>query len=170
MCMTHFILLIYLIFSSNLSYSDDNNQLQISKPPINIEPFNLISENGVKETLSSSNNKVIILNFWATWCPPCIKEIPELQKLKKEFGSDVEVFFISVDSNFKESVPKFLKKNKLLDLKVFNDEKLVVTKKFGVKIMPTTIIINRSFKETYRVIGYVDWESKVYKSLIKDLL
>ena len=99
MYMIRFILLIYLIFSSNLSYSDDNNQLQISKPPINIEPFELITKNGEKQTLLNTD-KVIILNFWATWCPPCIKEIPELQKLKKEFGTSVEVFFISVDFEF----------------------------------------------------------------------
>ena len=169
MYMIRFILLIYLFFSSNLSYSDDNNQLQISKPPINIEPFELITKNGVKETLLNTD-RVIILNFWATWCPPCIKEIPELQKLKKEFDKTVEVFFISVDFNFKESVPKFLKKNKFSDLKVFNDENLALSKKFGVKIMPTTIIINKSFKEAYRIIGYVDWQSKKYKTLIKDLL
>ena len=49
MYMIRFILLIYLFFSSNLSYSDDNNQLQISKPPINIEPFELITKNGEKQ-------------------------------------------------------------------------------------------------------------------------
>ena len=66
-----------------------------------------------------TNEKVILLNFWATWCPPCIKEIPALQKLKKEFGSGLEIFFISVDSNFEKVVPKFLKKNKFLTLDFF---------------------------------------------------
>ena len=79
-------------------------------------------------------------------------------------------FFISVDSNFKESVPKFLKKNNFSNLKVYNDEKLDISKKFNVKIMPTTIIINKNFEEQSRVIGYVDWQSEKYKSLIKDLL
>ena len=77
------ILFIFLIISSNLSYSDDNNQLHISKPPINIEPFSLITEKGNKENFSKENNKIILINFWATWCPPCIKEIPDLQKIKK---------------------------------------------------------------------------------------
>ena len=80
------------------------------------------------------------------------------------------MFFISVDSNFKESVPKFLKKNNFSNLKVYNDEKLDISKKFNVKIMPTTIIINKNFEEQSRVIGYVDWQSEKYKSLIKDLL
>ena len=91
--MIRLLLLLYLITSSNLSYSDDNNQLQISKQPINIEPFKLIKENGVNEIISKTNGKIILLNFWATWCTPCIKEIPDLQKLKKEFNAKVDVFY-----------------------------------------------------------------------------
>ena len=90
--MIRLLLLLYLITSSNLSYSDDNNQLQISKQPINIEPFKLIKENGVNEIISKTNGKIILLKFWATWCTPCIKEIPDLQKLKKEFNAKVDVF------------------------------------------------------------------------------
>ena len=109
--MVRLTLFLFTIIFSNLSYSDDNNQLQINKPPVSIEPFTLITENGIEENFFNTNEKVILLNFWATWCPPCIKEIPDLQKLKKEFGSGLEVFFISVDSNFEKVVPKFLKKN-----------------------------------------------------------
>ena len=90
--MVRLTLFLFLTIFSNLSYSDDNNQLQISKPPINIEPFTLKKKNGDEEKVFNTNDKVILLNFWATWCPPCIKEIPDLQKLKKEFGSKLEVF------------------------------------------------------------------------------
>ena len=168
--MVRLTLFLFTIIFSNLSYSDDNNQLQINKPPVSIEPFTLITENGIEENFFNTNKKVILLNFWATWCPPCIKEIPDLQKLKKEFGSELEVFFISVDSNFEKVVPKFLKKNKFSKLKVFNDQKLTISNKLKIKIMPTTIIINKEFKEIYRVVGYVDWQSQKYKSLIKNLL
>ena len=168
--MLRLIILIFLITSSNLSYSDDNNQLKISKPPIKIEPFTLLTENDEQVNISNTDGKIILLNFWATWCPPCIKEIPDLQKLKKDFGTNVEVFFISVDSNFSEIVPKFLKKNNFSDLNIFNDQKLIISKKFNVKTMPTTIIINKSFEEKYRVIGYVDWKDEKYKTLIKKLL
>ena len=168
--MVRLTLFLFTIIFSNLSYSDDNNQLQINKPPVSIEPFTLITENGIEENFFNTNEKVILLNFWATWCPPCIKEIPDLQKLKKEFGSGLEVLFISVDSNFEKVVPKFLKKNKFSKLKVFNDQKLTISNKLKIKIMPTTIIINKEFKEIYRVLGYVDWQSQKYKSLIKNLL
>ena len=162
MYMIRFILLIYLIFSSNLSYSDDNNQLQISKPPINIEPFELITKNGEKETLLNTD-KVIILNFWATWCPPVLKKFLNYKNLKRNLARALKFFLYQLISNFEESVPKFLKKNKFSDIKVFNDENLALSKKFGVKIMPTTIIINKNFEEAYRIIGYVDWQSKKYK-------
>ena len=63
-----------------------------------------------------------------------------------------------------------LKKNKLLNLRVFNDQKLIISKKFNIKIMPTTVIINKEFKESHRVTGYVDWQNTKYKSLLKSLL
>ena len=63
-----------------------------------------------KKLISNSENKILLLNFWATWCAPCIKEIPELIELKEKFKNNIEVYFISVDFNVKKTVPKFLKK------------------------------------------------------------
>ena len=79
--------------------------------------------------------------------PSLYKRNSDLQKIKKKFGSNIEVLFISVDSNFEEVVPKFLKKNNFSNLRVYNDQKLIVSKKFKVTVMPTTIIINKNFKE-----------------------
>ena len=87
----------------------------------------------------------------ATWCPPCIKEIPDLLELKKKFDNKLDVYFISVDMNVKKSVPKFLKQNNLSDLNFYNDEKLKLSKIFDVSIMPTTIIINKDFKEVSKI-------------------
>ena len=168
--MMRLLLFFLIIIFSNLSYSDDNNQLLINKPAKIVDSFNIEDLNGKKIEVSDSKNKILVLNFWATWCPPCIKEIPDLQKLQSDFQKDVEIFFISVDANFKKTVPKFLKKNKLSGLKVFNDEKLLISKKFNVKIMPTTIIINKNFKESHRVTGYVEWSTQKYRGLIKSLL
>ena len=123
-----------------------------------------------EKTISSSENKILLLNFWATWCAPCIKEIPELIELKKKFKNNVEVYFLAVDSNVKKTVPNFLKKNKLESLLIFNDEKLKVSRKFGVKVMPTTVIINKDFEEVAQVKGYVDWLSSEYVDLIKNFL
>ena len=163
------IFLSFLIFS-NLSYSDNNNQQILIKDPKKVEIFSIKDINDYEKIISSSEKKILLLNFWATWCAPCIKEIPELLELKKKFNNDVEIYFLSVDSNVKKTVPKFLKKNKLEDLKVLNDEKLKISSKFGVKVMPTTVIINKKFEEVAQVKGYVDWSSSKYVDLIKKFL
>ena len=163
------IFLSFLIFS-NLSYSNNNNQQLLIKDPKKVETFSVKDINDHEKIISSSEKKILLLNFWATWCAPCIKEIPELLELKKKFKNDVEIYFLSVDSNVMKTVPKFLKKNKLENLKVLNDEKLKISSKFGVKVMPTTVVINKKFEEVAQVKGYVDWSSSKYIDLIKKFL
>lgn len=163
------IFLIFLFFS-NLSYSDNNNQLLLIKEPKTIDPFLVMDSYGKEKLISKTDGKILLLNFWATWCPPCIKEIPALLKLKQRYKNDLEIFFISVDFNFDKTVPKFLKKNNFEKLNVFNDQKLLISNKFKIKIMPTTIVIDKNFKKVSKVTGYVDWLSKDYLELIEKLL
>ncbi len=164
------IIFLILLFFSNLSYSDNNNQLLLIKEPKKIDPFLILDSNGKEKLISNTDGKIILLNFWATWCPPCIKEIPALLKLKQKYKNDLDIFFISVDFNFDKTVPKFLKKNNFEKLSVFNDEKLLISKKFEVKIMPTTIVVDKSFRKVSKVSGYVDWLSKDYLKFIEKLL
>jgi thiol-disulfide isomerase/thioredoxin len=164
------IIFLSFLFFSNLSYSDNNNQQLLIKDPKKIETFSMKDINDSEKIISSSENKILLLNFWATWCAPCIKEIPELIELKKKFKNNVEVYFLSVDSNVKKTVPKFLRKNKIEGLSILNDEKLKVSNKFKIKVMPTTVVINKNFEEVAQVKGYVDWLSPEYINFIKKLL
>ena len=95
----------------------------------------------------NSDKKLYLLNFWATWCPPCIKEIPELIKLEQKYKKEIDVVFISVDSNPSKVIPKFIKKHKLNNLNLFIDNKLALSQKLGVRRMPTTILINDKLQE-----------------------
>ena len=110
------IVFLSFLFFSNLSYSDNNNQQLLIKDPKKVETFLVKDINDVEKTISNTENKVLLLNFWATWCAPCIKEIPELIELKEKFKNNIEVYFFSVDFNVKKTVPKFLKKNKIENL------------------------------------------------------
>ena len=164
------IIFLSFLFFSNLSYSDNNNQQLLIKDPKKVEIFSIKDINDNEKVISSSENKILLFNFWATWCAPCIKEIPELIELKEKFKNNIEVYFVSVDYNIKKTVPKFLRKNKLENLSIFNDEKLKISNKFGVKVMPTTVIINKNFEEIAQVKGYVDWLSPEYINFIEKLL
>ena len=169
--MKYFIFVIFLIIT-NLSYSYENNQLLLQNPAKKINFFDLETLDGseIKVADKFIKKKLILINFWATWCPPCIKEIPDLIKLGKKFENEIEVIFVSVDANPKKVIPNFLKQNNLEDFQTFIDKKLILTKELGVKVMPTTLIIDGGPYELSRVEGYIDWLNEEILKELKNLL
>ena len=169
--MKYFILIIFLVIS-NLSYSYENNQLLLHNPAKKINFFDLETLDGKKVEVADKlkKKKLILVNFWATWCPPCIKEIPDLLNLKKRFESDIEIIFVSVDANPTKVVPKFLKNNELENFQTYIDKKLSLTKELEVKVMPTTLIITKGPYELSRVEGYIDWLSEELLTELENLL
>ncbi len=156
---------------TNLSHSYANNQLLLHKQAKNIPDIKLNSLNYEDySVLSASKKNLYIVNFWATWCAPCIKEIPDLILLKEKIGEDIEVFFISIDSNPSDSIPNFLKKIKLIFHISTPTKKMKISRELDIKVMPTTLIINKEIQEISRVIGYIDWKNEEIINLIKQLI
>ena len=169
--MKYFVLVIFLVIS-NLSYSYENNQPLLKNPAKKINFFNLETLDGKTIEIADKlkKKKIILINFWATWCSPCIKEIPDLIELKKKFEKDIELIFVSVDANPAKVIPTFLKKNKFENFQTFIDKKLILTKKLEVKVMPTTLIIKNGLFELSRVEGYINWQDEGIINEIKGLL
>ena len=169
--MKSFIFIIFLVIS-NLSYSYENNQLLLQNPPKKINFFDLKTLDGkeIKVADKFIKKKLILINFWATWCPPCIKEIPDLIKLGKKFENEIEVIFVSVDANPTKVIPPFLKKNNLEDFQTYIDKKLNLTKELKVKVMPTTLVITEGPYELSRVEGYIDWLNKELLTELEKIL
>ena len=169
--MKYFIFIISLVIS-NLSYSYENNQLLLHNPAKKISFFDLETLDGKKVKVANKliKKKLILVNFWATWCPPCIKEIPDLLNLKKKFERDIEIIFVSVDANPTKVIPKFLKKNELDNFQTYIDKKLNLTKELEVKVMPTTLVITKGPYELSRVEGYIDWLNKELLTELEKLL
>ena len=169
--MKFFIFIISLVIS-NLSYSYENNQLLLHNPAKKINFFDLETLDSKKVEIADKliKKKLILVNFWATWCPPCIKEIPDLLNLKKRFERDIEIIFVSVDANPTKVIPKFLKKNELENFQTYIDKKLNLTKELEVKLMPTTLVITDGPYELSRVEGYIDWLNKELLTEIEKLL
>ncbi|MGM9428318.1 TlpA family protein disulfide reductase [Hydrogenophaga sp. MI9] len=108
--------------------------------------------------LSDFRGKVLVLNFWATWCPPCRAELPTLQALPEWFGED-KVAVLAL--NFQEAgrtVRRFLETSGL-KLPVALDANGDVTRAWGVRAFPTTVLIDRQGKPRQIVQGEVDWAS-----------
>ena len=169
--MKYFFFIISLVIS-NLSYSYENNQLLLHNPAKKINFFDLETLDGKKVEVADKliDKKLILVNFWATWCPPCIKEIPDLLDLKKRFESDIEIIFISVDANPTKVIPKFLKKNELKNFQTYIDKSLDLTKQLEVKVMPTTLVITEGPYELSRVEGFIDWLDKKLLTELENLL
>ncbi|RUO98405.1 TlpA disulfide reductase family protein [Hyphomicrobium sp.] len=121
--------------------------------------------------LSSLKGKTVLLNLWATWCGPCREEMPALNNLQKELGSDkFEVIALSLDRAGYEASRKFLDDLKANDVKLYADP----TAKQGMALkligMPTTILINKDGLEVGRIAGEAKWDSADAKKLIQETI
>ncbi len=105
--------------------------------------------------LKEYKSKIYILNFWATWCAPCKKEMPSLDKLHK--NDNIEVFAINVEEKNKNKTKKFFKDLDIKNLSIYFDPELELTKSLSLRGLPTTIILNQDKKEVARIIGEVDF-------------
>ncbi len=135
-----------------------NFQSTRSKPPVPDTKF--LAEDGSERSLSDYLGKGIVLNFWATWCAPCVREMPQLDRLAALVrGNGIDVLAISEDRKGMELAPKFYKKNKLNDLPVLVDQKSGLLRALKIKGLPSTILINPQGQEIGRVTGIAEWDS-----------
>ena len=162
-------IIFFLLFSFYHAEANDNNELIFHNSPKKIEDLNLKRLDGTSMNLKNISNKYLIINFWATWCPPCIKEIPDLLELQEKLNEKVKLVFISVDSSPEKIIPKFIKKNNFKNFDVFTDQNFSITKKLNVNIMPTTIIVDKNLFEIARITGYAKWLERGFIEKIQDL-
>lgn len=128
-------------------------------------------EHGNDVKFSSFKGKVILVNLWATWCAPCIKEMPDLNELQKSLGGDkFEVVLLSENQDGIESSLKFLEENNITHLNTFLDTKRDVARAFKSAALPTSIIINADGYEVGRLVGPAEWNSGDAKALINYLI
>ena len=118
--------------------------------------------------LAEVRGKVVVLNFWASWCEPCRAEMPSLQAMAEFYGGDVVVLAV----NFKERDTKVLQFAQAagLTLPMPMDRDGAVAAKWGVKVFPSSIVIGRDGKARWRVTGEVDWTSADAARWIEPLL
>jgi thiol-disulfide isomerase/thioredoxin len=136
---------------------------------IKAQNFALMDLNGNVVHLEDYRGKVIFLNFWTTWCPACLVEMPSMEKLYKEF-KDKDFIILAVDmQEGAETVKKFKKKFKL-SFPILLDEEGVVASYYGVKAIPATYLIDRTGYFYAAAMGARDWASDDAFLLIKHLL
>tara|TARA_B100001540_G_scaffold223420_1_gene197665 strand:- start:109 stop:639 length:531 start_codon:yes stop_codon:yes gene_type:complete len=163
--LNYFVFIIYLIsFSASYSIERlDINNLIIHKEKKTIGKLEFFNSNNNKVSLNNYNQKLILINFWATWCAPCKEEMPHLDKLmsKSEF-KDTKVIPINIADEKLEKSKKFFEELNINNLEVFYGSSLDFAKEFKLRGIPTTIFIDKDGYEFARAIGYIDFENKSF--------
>ena len=113
--------------------------------------------------LKDFKGKLILLNFWATWCAPCEKEMPSLDKLQINKDLDnLKIFPINVGNDTAEKSKKFYEKLKIKNLKFYFDNPVTLAKKMSLRGVPTSILLDKEGNEFARIIGSIDFEDKKF--------
>ena len=130
----------------------------------------IYDRSGKKIDLTQEKGRLIIVHFWATWCPPCVEEIPALSKFWDRYRgrSDIVLYAISVDKDWK-TIDEFTKKNPN-DLPVYLDPTAATAQRFGTTQYPETYIVNKAGRVIYRVQAGIEWNDQSLQQRIQQML
>jgi len=159
-----FLIVIIYLLSTVISYSNEEHNIKNliiysdSKKVENIQFKNVFDE---VVNLDEYKGKLVILNFWATWCLPCKKEMSSLDALQSiDSLKNLKIFPINVGQEKKENAEKFFLELKIQNLDLYIDNSVKLANIFGLRGLPTSIIINKKGEEFARIVGAVDFTDK----------
>jgi len=165
--LTHkFLLVIFYLLSTVISHSTEQPNFKNlivyseAKKLKNIEFKNNFNEI-IK--LDDYRGKLVILNFWATWCAPCRKEMPYLDKLQSiNKLENLKIFPINVGKEKIEKAEKFFLELKIKNLDIYFDDSIKLANLFSLRGIPTSVIINKNGEEFARIMGTIDFTDKKF--------
>ena len=127
--------------------------------------------NGKPLSLQDFRGKFVLLNLWATWCPPCRKELPSLERLQGELGgAEFQVLMLSTDTGRETAVRQLFAELALEDVGIFIDATGSATRDLGVFGMPTTLLLDGDGNEIGRKIGPAEWDNAAALKFFGDLI
>ena len=165
------IIFIYLI-TTNFSYAlekPDLKNLVLIKSPKTYEDviFKYINQKNVN--LADFKGKLVILNFWATWCAPCKEEMPSLDDLQSNSKlSNLKIFPINIGQEDISKSEFFFKELNIKNLNIYFDAPITLAKKFSLRGVPTTILFNKKGEEFARIIGSIDFKDEKFINWLKN--
>ncbi len=115
---------------------------------------------GAELSMAELKGRPVLLNLWATWCVPCIVEMPALDNLADAMGEDVKVLTISQDLTGAKAVEPFFAERGFRNLEPWLDERNTLSRQLGGEILPVTILFGEDGKEVFRVTGGYHWDSE----------
>ena len=160
-----FIFLITNVVAEELSVIKN---IVIHKAPKTHNNVIFLDKNNQKTNINQYRGNLLILNFWATWCEPCKEEMPSLDNLQVNPELDkIKIFVINIGKENLNKINRFFKDFNIKHLEPYFDPPKTLAKKFSLRGIPTSILINKDGKEFARVIGSIDFDDKNFVNWIK---
>jgi thiol-disulfide isomerase/thioredoxin len=119
-------------------------------------------------SLKAFTGKPTLVNLWASWCAPCVKELPTLDKLARAEGGRLNIVAISQDDAPHTSVEAFLKTHKVETLASYQDPKMALSGALNAEVLPTSVLYDAKGKEVWRYVGDQDWTSSEAAKLLRE--
>jgi thiol-disulfide isomerase/thioredoxin len=124
--------------------------------------------NGDARRLDDFSGKVVMVNFWASWCRPCLRELPSIDRLQAAMaGDDFTVVAINIDQEGLRVAEPFARQLNLSSLSLYLDPRSIVSRAMGVQGMPTTVLYDRKGRELGRLEGIAEWDTPEAQALLQ---
>lgn len=161
------VVLIVLLRKDRDSTSRTTKPIQ---PGLEVPDFAFPDINGKQISLSDHKGKVVLVNIWATWCPPCRQEMPSMQRLYEKFkGENFEILAVSIDSEGREAVAPFMQKMHLTFPALLDPGETIIPL-YGITGVPESFIVDKDGRLVEKIVGPMNWATPEVFSLFKDLM
>ncbi|MSP82655.1 MAG: TlpA family protein disulfide reductase [Alphaproteobacteria bacterium] len=167
--MATLVIAVVVLAAASVARADPRGLVWVDSPkPIPDSAF--ADERGVSGSLADYAGRVILVNFWATWCAPCWREMASLDRLQGDLGGPrFQVVALSLDRGGAAAIAPFYAKLGITRLPILIDQDNRTAEAFGVVGLPTTVLIDHRGREVARLVGEADWSGEPAKATIRKL-
>ena len=161
--MRFLIIFIFLFSRAFANEIPDIKNIIISKELKKYENLRFLDDKSNELKISDFEGKLILLNFWATWCGPCKEEMPSLDLLQNNKNLDnLKIFPINIGQDSFEKANNFFNDLEVKNLNLYFDSSITLAKKFSLRGIPTSILINKNGFEFARIVGSIDFKDEEF--------
>lgn len=148
--------------------SETLQSIQVLESPEPVADVSFTLADGSSTSIKDYLGRGVVLNFWATWCAPCVREMPELDAIKADLAPDgIDVIAVSMDREGHSAIEKFFSNTNIQNLEAFLDPKSAAGRALGVRGLPTTLIINPQGQEVARIQGIHNYDTTETKDYLR---
>ena len=141
-----------------------------ASPPLPAPAISFVDLAGNAVSLSEFAGKIVLVNLWATWCEPCLREMPSLERMQARLGDEITVIALSEDRGGSKAVEPFIGKLGLKSVKTYLDPKSTAQQAFKIQGLPTSLLIDREGRVLGRVEGAAEWDAPKLLGVLKSFL